>query len=68
MDSFWGFAPIAISLAVALFFLTVLVLQWLWNITMPDVFNLKCISYWQSFRLLLIAGILFSGKFIALSH
>ena len=33
--------------------------QWLWNITMPDVFNLKKINYWQAFRLLLIAALLF---------
>ncbi|MDN5361518.1 MAG: hypothetical protein PWP70_565 [Moorella sp. (in: firmicutes)] len=35
--------------------------QWLWNITMPEVFNLKKITFWQALRLLLIAGILFGG-------
>ena len=43
----------------AAFFVLVWALQWLWNMTMPDVFNLKRIRYWQSFRLMLIATILF---------
>lgn len=47
--------------AVALVLAISWLLQWLWNITMPQVFNLKEITYWQSFRLLLIAGILFGG-------
>lgn len=50
-----------IILGIGLLFLVARVLQWLWNITMPQVFNLKEISYWQAFRLLLIAGILFGG-------
>jgi hypothetical protein len=41
------------------FFLLVWALQWLWNMTMPQVFNLSRIRYWQSFRLMLIATILF---------
>jgi hypothetical protein len=28
---------------------------------MPEVFNLKEISFWQAFRLLLIAGLIFGG-------
>ncbi len=51
-----GFAVLAvlviIPLAIALF-------QWLWNITMPEVFDLKLITFWQAFRLLLIAAFLF---------
>jgi hypothetical protein len=43
----------AIFLAPALF-------QWLWNITIPDIFGLKQITYWQAFRLILIAAILFA--------
>ena len=56
-------------LTIALFVLAVLVLiplltalfQWLWNITMPQVFNLKIITFWQAFRLLLIAAFLFGA-------
>lgn len=50
---------ILITVGIGLFFLTVWLLKWLWNITMPIVFNLKTITYWQAFRLLLIAAILF---------
>ena len=32
-----------------------------WNITMPDIFGLKRIMYWQAFRLLIMTLILFSG-------
>ncbi len=47
-------ALVLIPLAIALF-------QWLWNITMPQVFNLKIITFWQAFRLLLIAAFLFGA-------
>ncbi len=55
---------------IALFFVAVglvtlllltLLLKWLWNITMPDIFKINKVKYWQAFRLLLIASILFSG-------
>ncbi|MCF8011893.1 MAG: hypothetical protein K9L17_09085 [Clostridiales bacterium] len=59
-----GLAPLAILLIVGLFFLITLLLQWLWNITMPDVFGLKSITFWQAFRLLIISGILFGGPTI----
>ncbi len=51
----------AIIGVIGLFFAIVYLFQWLWNITMPDVFGLKIISYWQALRLLIIAGILFGG-------
>ena len=60
-----GFAPIRLLLivfvVVGVIFLFTALLQWLWNITMPDVFGLKVITFWQAFRLLLIATMLFGG-------
>ncbi len=53
-------------LVVGLLFLMTWLLQWLWNITMPQVFNLKVITYWEAFRILLIAGILFGGPNISM--
>lgn len=50
-----------IILGILLFFLITRLFQWLWNITMPQVFNLKEITFWQAFRLLLLAGLLFGG-------
>ena len=47
----------SLAWAGALIFLTLIktvVLRWLWNMTIPDVFNLKVITFWQSFSLLLM--------------
>jgi hypothetical protein len=50
-----------IPLALFLFLIVVMIFKWLWNITMPQVFNLRMISFWQALRLLIIAGMLFGG-------
>ncbi len=49
-------------LSIALFFLMSGILMWLWNITITRIFNIREITYWEAFRLLIIAGILL-GKF-----
>jgi len=55
-----------IPAAILLFFVFVGIFQWLWNITMPQVFNLRIITYWQAFRILLISGFLFgSSQFLS---
>lgn len=51
-------------LGVALLFLAAWLLKWLWNMTIPQVFGLKEITFWQAFRLLLIAGLLFGGTHV----
>lgn len=51
----------AIILWVIMLFILSAVLQWLWNMTIPEVFGLKTITFWQAFRLLIIAAILFGG-------
>ena len=55
----------AIALIVVGPFVAALLLQWLWNITMPDVFRLPMITYWQAFRLLLLGTLLLGGRFIS---
>ena len=45
-------------------FLVPAILTWLWNMTIPDIFGIKTIEYWQAFRLIIIAGILMGGGFI----
>jgi uncharacterized membrane-anchored protein len=52
-------AALLITAGIGLFFLVVWLLKWLWNMTMPVVFSLRTITYWQAFRILLIASILF---------
>lgn len=58
--------PFVLIVLVVLFLVMLLVaiFQWLWNMTMPEVFGLNPLSFWQAFRLLLIALFLLSGGFI----
>lgn len=51
----------AVIIFAAVLLVITALLQWLWNITIPTVFNLKNVTFWQAFRLLIIAGILFGG-------
>lgn len=46
--------PVVIGIFTAIF-------QWLWNITMPEVFGLRIIRFWQAFRLLIISSFIFGG-------
>lgn len=46
---------------IVVVFIVPAIFQWLWNETMPDLFRLPLITYWQAFRLLLIAAILIGG-------
>jgi len=50
---------LALLAALVLIPLMIALFQWLWNITMPQVFNLNAITYWQALRLLVIAAFLF---------
>ena len=52
---------VGILVALVLIAIFVLVFRWLWNSTMPEVFGLKTLSFGQSLKILIIAGILFGG-------
>jgi hypothetical protein len=52
---------IGIAIGLVLVAIMVVVFRWLWNSTMPEVFDLKEISFWQALRILLLAGMLFGG-------
>jgi hypothetical protein len=52
--------PVIVFIVTSLF-------RYLWCITMPQVFGLRPITFWQAFRLLLLAGMLFSGNFLNFS-
>ena len=47
-----------IVLIIVFVFLIPALLRWLWNITMTHVFVLRKITYWESFRLLIISFVL----------
>ena len=51
-----------IPLAIFVFVVLVAIFQCLWNMTMPQVFDLRTITYWQAFRILIISGFLFGGS------
>jgi len=53
---------VVIVFAVLVLFVVTGIFQWLWNITVPDVFGLKQIAYWQAFRLLILSGMLFGAS------
>ena len=56
-------AGLLAGLALGLVFLVVLgvVLQWLWNTTLPEVLGVRPVTLFQSIKILLIASILFGG-------
>ena len=43
------------------FIVFVLVFRWIWNHTVPAVFGLKQITFWQAVGILLLASILTGG-------
>jgi hypothetical protein len=47
---------------VGIFFVSVWLLKYLWNMTIPQIFDIRIISFWQSFRLALICMILFGNQ------
>ena len=53
-----------IPIIIGIFILMVFVFQLLWNTTMPQVFQLREITFWQAFRLLLLASLLFGGSWV----
>ncbi len=48
-----------VVLIIAGIFCIPLMLEWLWNITMPDIFQVTEITYWEAFRLILISTLFF---------
>ena len=48
-------------IALVLLAIVTLIFRWLWNTTVPDVFGLKTLTFWQAFRILLLSAILFGG-------
>ncbi|MFT4179720.1 MAG: hypothetical protein QM612_09710 [Thermomonas sp.] len=48
---------VGIMITFGVFMIFTAIFQWLWNITIPKVFdNARQIGFWAAFRLLLIAG------------
>jgi uncharacterized membrane protein YraQ (UPF0718 family) len=56
-----GMVFAGIAFAVLFAFVFGLVVQYLWNYLMPDLFGLKAITYWQAFALVILAKIFFGA-------
>jgi hypothetical protein len=56
-----GWFIIGISLAIVFAGVFAIVVQYLWNWLMTEIFKLGNITFWQAFGLVLLAKILFSG-------
>ena len=54
----WGLAALV---GIGFFAVIPVFFMGLWNSTMPEVFNLRPITFWQSVRLLVIAAFLCGG-------
>ena len=52
---------ITVALVIVSFIIFVLVFQWIWNRTVPAVFGLKTITFWQAVGILILASILTGG-------
>ena len=50
-----------LAIALVILFVLILIFKWLWNITMPEVFGIREVTFWQAFRILILASILFGG-------
>lgn len=55
----------AMALVLIFLMLVALVLglpvMWLWNSTMPELFSVTTITFWQAVRLNILCGLLFKG-------
>jgi hypothetical protein len=50
-----------VALAIAFALVFGLVVQYLWNWVIPDIFGLTAITYWQAFALVILAKIFFGS-------
>jgi len=53
---------VGIVIAAILIVIFTLIFRWLWNSTMPEVFGLKTVTFWQALKILILAGILFGSQ------
>lgn len=62
-DALAAFLGIVLGLALALILLVIFtfIFRWLWNTTMPEVFGLKTVTFWQALKILILASLLFGG-------
>jgi hypothetical protein len=55
-------APLGVAAAFGFFFGIGHLIQWLWRVTVVDIFAFKPISFWQAWGLVLLSQILFKAN------
>ena len=55
--------PLGAVAFAGLFYLAGIFIQWLWAVTISDIFAVKEISFWQAIGLLVLSKILFGSTF-----
>jgi len=58
---FW-LAPLGVAAAFGFFFGIGKLVEWLWRVTVVDIFAFKPISFWQAWGLILLSQILFKAN------
>lgn len=49
------------GVALVIFVIFTLIFKWIWNWTMPQVFGVGSVTFWQAIGILVLASILFGG-------
>jgi hypothetical protein len=57
------FAPLILPLICVAFMVGGLVVQWLWNATVTEIFDTNPVTFWQSVLLIVLCKILFSNNY-----
>ena len=60
--------PLFILGGIGFVFLFGWIVQLLWNATISEIFNVKMITYWQAFMLIILCKILFSSHYSVKKH
>jgi ABC-type multidrug transport system fused ATPase/permease subunit len=52
---------VGLIIGMVLLAIVTLIFRWLWNSTVPDVFGASAVDFWQAFKIMLLAAMLFGG-------
>jgi hypothetical protein len=55
-------APLGLAAAVGFFFGIGYLVEWLWRVTLVDLFAIRPISFWQAWGIILLSQILFKAN------
>jgi hypothetical protein len=55
-------APLGLAAGLGIFFGLGHLVEWLWRVTLVDIFAIRAISFWQAWGLILLSQILFKAN------